>query len=180
MPLPSGSHSVRLCQFSLLGDDGEITSTCFTPHEGRDERPADRYLSVHWLEYLGCGPIPDCLAALRTFLLTSPHPGERKPTCKGKLAVLDCDRTRAKAFAQVQTELEFKHVPRVETAATSIEVSPEGEVTMGVARAQQAMDAGLALDPHSGIFTMPDAAAHELAVQLFLSSQVVHAEPGLL
>jgi hypothetical protein len=61
-------------------------------------------------------------------------------------------------------------------AATSIEIAPDGTVRYGVALEQQAGAPHLLLDPHSGLFTLPEEAAHQLAVQQFLASQVIHSE----
>lgn len=179
MPLPVGSHAVRLCYQSALGDNGEVTADCFVPHAGTDERPADRYLSVHWLEYLGQGSITECLQRLREFLLQSTIPGERKPTRHGKLAVLACDRVSRMAVEEILFEITFRHVPRVPTAASGVEIAPDGSVRFGIAN-EQATQFNLALDPHSGLFSLPESAAHEVAVQQFLASQVVHSAPGRL
>ena len=177
--LPVGSHAVRLCYQSGLGDNGEVTADCFVPHAGTDERPGDRYLSVHWLEYLGRGPIADCLQRLRDFLLTSKIPGERKPTRHGKLAVLSCDRVSQTALEEVLLEITFWHVPRLPASASGVEIASDGSVRFGIAH-EQAAEFNLPLDPHSGLFTLPEAAAHEVAVQQFLASQVVRLEPGRL
>lgn len=177
MGLPAGSHCVRLCSQTALGDEGEVTVNCFSPHVGTDERAADRYLSVHWLEYFGHGSFSECLKKLRAFLLNSQVPRERKPTTNGKLAVLPCDQLILMAQQEVQIEIQVHHEPRVANVATSIEVSPEGEIRYGIAP-QQALTLGLNLDPHSGIHTLPEAAAHQLAVQQYLVSNVVYVEPG--
>jgi hypothetical protein len=164
-----------------LGDQGEITADCFVPHQGSDSRPADRYLSVHWLEYLGRGSNTDCLAALRAFLMESQIPAERRPTRNGKLAMLACDPVCHSAPLEVQIEVNFEHQPRTEPpVATSIEITPAGELRIGVALEQVVADPTLALDPHSGLFTLPEEAAHQLAVQAFLASKVIHTEPGRL
>ena len=76
-------------------------------------------------------------------------------------------------------KIAFEHEPRIPNVATSIEITPGGEVRFGIAPAQGKAN-GLALDPHSGLFTLPEEAAHQLAVQQFLASQVVHSEPGLI
>lgn len=186
MPLPEGSHAVRVCPGAALGDGGEITPDCFAPHTGTDTRPADRYLSVHWAEYLGRGPLFDCLARLRAYLQNSPIPREFTLKVSGKLAVLPCDLTARNAILEVQTQVDFQHAPRVERldggvrAATSIEIAPDGTVRYGVAPEQKESRPDLLLDPHSGLFTLPEAAAHQLAVQQFLASQVVHIEQAKL
>ncbi len=179
MHLPDGSHVVRVCSFSALGPNGEVTADCFVPHPGTDHRPADRYLSVHWLEYLGVGNHAESLARLRAYLRNSPVASEYRPTAKGRLAVLSCDAVLASAMDDVQVEFAFRHQPRLPNVATSIEVSADGQLTVGVAQ-QQATAEGLALDPHSGLFTLPEAAAHQLAVQQFLASKATYTEPGIL
>lgn len=179
MPLPAGSHVVRLCGASQLGDAGEITADCFVPHAGTDDRPADRYLSVHWLEYLSAGLMAANVSTLRQYLLNSPYSRERKPTRNGKLAVLSCDRVVSDAMGTVQIAIDFDHMPRFEhPVASGIEISESGEVRMGVA-VYQAKTHALGLDPHSALHTLPAEGAHQLAVQQFLAGQVVYSEPGL-
>lgn len=177
MLLPDGSHAVRLCVMSTLGDDGEITAACFFPHKGTDLRAADRYLSVHWLEYLGGVEVSGRLQVLRDFLLNSTIPGERKPTAKGKLAVLACDQVVAQAPQVMQVEVRFAHEPRTANPASGVSISPDGVVTIGV-DVPLALASGQSLDPHSGLFTFPEEASHQLAVQQFLVAQVFHTEPG--
>lgn len=177
MPLPSGSHCVRLCSKSTLGDDDEVTVACFQPHQGTDQRPADNYLSVHWLEYLCTGTVPISLASLRAFLLTSTIPGERRPSSQGKLAVINCEQATSSAMREIQLVIDFKHEPRLQPAAQGYEVVADGAIQMGLARVQAATH-GTAIDPHSGMYTLPEAEAHRLAVQQFFVSQVIHTEPG--
>ena len=177
MSLPSGSHCVRLCSKSTLGDDDEVTVACFQPHPGTDHRPADNYLSVHWLEYLGLGTIPNCLASLRAFLLASTIPGERRPTSQGKLAVINCEQATGAALAEIQLVIDFKHEPRLQPAARGYEVLADGAIQMGLAPVQ-AVTHGIAIDPHCGMYTLPEAEAHRLAVQQYFVSQVIHIEPG--
>lgn len=181
MALPEGSHAVRICPFSSLGDGGEVVSTSFVPHPGKDERAADRYLSVHWLEYLGLGDFGVCLARLRHYLLnSSPYPSEFKPTAKGKLAVLNCDEvSETAAQADLNAKIDFLHMPRSENVASSIRVHPDGKLEIGVAQ-DQAAQTGETLDPHSGLFTLPEEAAHQLAVQQHLARSVAYTEPGIL
>ena len=179
MVLPNGSHAVRLCVMSNLGDDGEITVACFFPHKGTDLRAADRYLSVHWLEYLGGVGMPGRLQVLRDFLLNSTIPGERKPAAKGRLAVLSCDQVVAQARIELHVNVQFAHEPRTANPAPGVSISPDGVVTTGVDM-PLALASGQSLDPHSGHFTLPEEAAHQLAVQQFLAAQVVHTEPGRL
>lgn len=179
MLLPNDSHAVRLCAKATLGDDGEIAATCFFPHMGTDQRAADRYLSVHWLEYLGGVGILGRLQILRDFLLNSTILGERKPSANGKLAVLSCDQVVAQAPQELQVEVRFAHEPRTANPASGVSISPDGVVTIGVDM-PLALASGQSLDPHSGHFTLPEEAAHQLAVQQFLAAQVVHTEPGRL
>ena len=177
MLLPRGSHAVRLCNQASLGDNGEITAACFKPHEGTDERPADRYLSVHWLEYFGRGELIPLLLSLREFLAASTIPRERRPTRHGRLAVLACDAVIAAAEADAIAEVQFRHEPRIPNVAPGIIVALDGTVSIGVDR-DAAAQAGQQLDPHSGIHTVPLEAAHELAFMDLLVSNVVHVEPG--
>jgi hypothetical protein len=177
MLLPPGSHAARLCYQASLGDNGEVTAACFKPHEGTDERPADRYLSVHWLEYFGRGELSPLLQSLREFLAASTIPRERHPTRNGRLAVLACDAVVAAAHANAIAEVQFRHEPRVQNAASGISLAPDGTVSIGVDRDAAAL-AGLPLDPHSGIHTVPLEAAHELAFMDLLVSNVVRVEPG--
>ena len=179
MPLPAGSHCVRICPQATLGDDDEIAATCFVPHKGADQRPADNYLSMHWLEYLGLGLFPACLNALRDYLRTSTFPREFQPSRKGKLAVLPCDPTIQAGLAEMALALDFKHVPRVAQVAPGFEILDSGEMLVGIAP-EQAAELGLRLDPHSGLFTLPEEESHRLAVQQFFASKVIHSEPGKL
>ena len=179
MVLPDGSHTVRVCGLSTLGDDGEVTAAAFFPHLGTDTRAADRYLSVHWLEYLGQNSIPNCLQTLRQFLLNSTIPNERKPTARGKLAVLDCDSVKTVAPQVVQVAIEFVHEPRTTNPAPGVSIAEDGFISVGV-QVTSALADGYSLDPHSGLFTLPAEAAHQLAVQQFLARQVVHSELGRL
>lgn len=179
MILPPGSHSVRICSQANLGDNGQITADCFTLHPGTDSRPADRYLSVHWLEYFGSHAVAHGVQLLREFLLSSKVPGERKPSRNGRLAVLSCDSTCEQSLEAVGINISFRHIPRNEAnAAPAVTISPDGVVSIAAAHAA-ATESGQVLDPHSGVFTLPEQAPLELAVQQFLASQVVHSEPGL-
>jgi len=179
MPLPAESHTVRICSATRLGDNGEVLSTCFAPHVGSDLRTADGYLSVHWLEYLGRGTFPECLARLREYLLNSPVAGEYKPSRKGKLAVLHCETVSQSTLQNLNVPIDFAHMPRLDNVASSISVTEDGKVVIGVAP-EQAANNGQALDPHSGLFTIPEEAAHQLAVQQQLARLVVHSEPGII
>jgi len=180
MGLPQGSHGVRLCSFSALDENGDLTVACFTPHPATDERPAELYLSLHWLEYLGLGSFPECLARLRAYLLASPYPKERKPTTKGKVAVMCCEDVVSQAALELQIGIDFAHEPRLPNVATSIEVSEQGQITRFGIAPQQAAELGQTLDPHCGLYTLPEEAAHQLAVQQFLVSTVIHTELGRL
>jgi hypothetical protein len=181
MPLPRGSHCVRICPKNSL-QDGEISADCFVPHEGTDTRPIDRYLSVHWLEYLGAREFSVALQRLRDYLQNSPFSPEFKPTAQGKMAVLPCDQVvSAAAEEDLQLAIEINHVPRLNPGcATGIETGEDGVVRDGVAYEQVAQDPTLLLDPHSGIFTLPEEAAFAFAVQAFLAQQVIYSEPGKL
>lgn len=163
MRLPDAAGVARLCGQSALGSNGEVTESCFIP------RPGERYLSVHWLEYLGAGPLQDQLIALRTYLAASPVQGERRPTRNGKIAVLRAGALHEESLDAVMVAIECRHVPRI--AHATVQVTPEGVIVRPAAGAN-------ASDPHSGIYTLPQEAAHELAVQQFLVSRVVYAEVG--
>lgn len=177
--LPLGSTVARLCYKSSLGSNGEITASCFKLHLGSDQRPADTYLSVHWLEYLGSGDLAAKLALLREYLLNSPIEGERRPPPTGRLAVLECDGAAVTIDAAKLATVEFQHVPRAPNVAPGTAPDESGSLVVGVDRAA-ASAAGLVLDPHSGLFTVPTEAAHELAFQDLLAAAVVYSEPGRL
>lgn len=185
MGLPEGSHCVRLCGQSGLGDNGEIVASVFAPHEGNELRPPDHYLSVHWLEYLVDGQYSECLAELRQYLLHSPIKNERPPTKNGRLAVIHCSSIAVKLLEEFGHVASVSHMPRLEShvppvasIAPGLTIDEEGTVTYGLAIQQAEGKVDVGLDPHSGIFMAPEEAARTLAVQQLLASLVVYTEPG--
>ena len=177
--LPSGSHTGRLCGASSLGNDGEVTAACFKPRLGTDHRPGERYLSVHWLEYLGPSELGLMLDRLRRYLGNSPISGERKPTRNGRIAVVPCDSVTNQAHLSLMVEASFRHEPRAKNVAPGTRIGPSGELVVG-ADEDTATKAGQILDPHSGLYTFPEEASHELAFQDLLAASVTYSEPGLL
>lgn len=131
---------------------------------------------MHWLEYLSSGTFSVKLEVLRQYLANSPVQGERKPTRHGRMAVLDCDGAVA-ATAHL-AKVFFRHEPRVANVAPGVSVGSQ-PFTVGVDR-DAAATAGLVLDPHAGLYSMPSEAAHGLAFQDALVTAVVYSEPGLL
>ena len=134
---------------------------------------------MHWLEYLASGELPAKLALLRLYLANSPIEGERKPPPTGRLAVLECDGAAHIVEAASLAKVAFQHVPRAPNVAPGVRTDVAGVLVVGVDRAAAA-STGQLVDPHSGLFTVPLEAAHELAFQELLAAVVVYSEPGRL
>lgn len=96
------------------------------------------------------------------------------------MAVLNCDEvSRTSALEDLNVPIDFLHMPRSDNVASGIRLHPDGTLEIGVAQ-QQAAQTGESLDPHSGLFTLPEEAAHQLAVQQHLARSVVYTEPGIV
>ena len=101
------------------------------------------------------------------------------PTRNGRIAVLPCDSVVVQARLSLMIEASFQHEPRVDNVAPGTRVGHGGEVVVG-ADEVAATKEGQILDPHSGLYTFPEEASHELAFQDLLAASVTHSEPGLL
>lgn len=156
--LPNEHHIARICPKATLANDCPSASS-FAPHPGNQNRPPDEALSVHWLELLHAeGTHAERLVKLREFLVSSPVPGEFKPSATSRLAVLAVGPLHVESEPQFGTSFSCHHSPRL-----------------------AAVD-----DPHSEVHTSPEILAwpadesFRLAVQQFLCDNVIYHELGRL
>jgi hypothetical protein len=158
--LPAADHVARICSFTSL-DAGEPTAASFQPHPGGNGREADDALSVHWLEcLLAAGAMVDKVASLRKFLLEDSPFEERKPTAKGRIAVISVAALHEKSEPETGATFQCRNTPR---DLTLLDPDPHSEVHT---------------DPE--ILKWPADQTFRLAIQQFICDQVVHHEPGVV
>lgn len=128
------------------------------------------------MEYLGRGTHGECLARLRQFIDAGHVPNERKPTPKGRMAVLNVESIVV-AAQRLEFAASVQHMPRVEPCAPGVVDSDDGGMAVVGVDLAAAQQNGLLVDPHSGICTMPEAHIREFAFQEMLAEQVIYSEP---